>query len=302
MMRKNPKTNLPNAATVWFSSWLLEYTKVALQDKYQIGKLIAYTDGKVQIIAKDLQRGENVTVLVALSGNLAYEHLILSQFHHNEDNVGIPKLLYFEQGDFSDVLVTSYCGERLETCPSLLESDVCSTNANCILQCTKLFLQIVCILETLHSFNIVHGNVSTSNVCFHQRTRTIYLTGFFKSRFLKPPKFGISGTNWRKEPMQPRTLDDKYAPLTALQRNEPVLLTCRDDLKSAFYVLIEICKKTLAQGSQLSKENPIEIVDIYSYIAGLASSDFPNFHHIRTLVAKAMAKLEKRDYLLEGNK
>lgn len=292
-MRRNQGNKVHNGDSEWFSSWIIAYAEKALKGKFHLERIMAYHDGKAQMIAKGLEHGETVTVLAALSGNLAYEHLVLSQFHRIEDDWGLPKLLYFEQGPFSDVLVTSYCGDCLEVYPSPLESDLHSTSSSCILQCTKVFFQLVYVLQTLHNLNIVHGNISPSNVCFNKGRGTLSLTNFSKSRFLKTPKFGNTDMVWWKDPVQPSHLDATYAPRMAVQSKTPVFLNYRDDLESAFYVLLHLCKKTLPRGAELSKEIPLEFVDLYTYITSLADSDIPDFGQIRKLVLRSMLKLEK---------
>lgn len=286
----NPVNNPP----VWITKHTLRRIDEIVGESFILQTFVRFQDDTAEFMATRTDSGEKVTVLAAQPGKLAYQHLVLSQFHHIENDWGLPRKLLFEQASAVHVLVTSHCGESLETYPRNLEANSRGTGSGCILWCLKVFLQLVYRLETLHSFKVVHGDVRPSNIRFREQTGTLFLTGFCTARFLGRPCFENPQVDWEKDHAQrPMPAVGSCATLGDVHENNTGLLHRRDDLESALLVFMDLCSQAIQQPEKLAQAFPLEVVHICTYITALPVCGRPDYNHLRLLVLKAMMQVEE---------
>jgi serine/threonine protein kinase len=169
-------------------------------------------------------------------------------------------------------------------------------------------------IEQFHLRGFLHRDIKPSNFLVRpDRRNPIVLIDFGLSR----PYRDESGEHLPPNPMAGYTGTAKYASLHA---HDKVDLSRRDDLISWFYSMIECAtgstpwpagnenmKKTIAKKRRISVRRlcqgmPLEFIQIWGMINGLAFEEGPDYNGIRALIVQALGKVKGHGHRYDWEK
>lgn len=210
---------------------------------------------------------------------------------------GIPQLRFYGTIDNYSYMVIDKLGESI--C-SLMEK--CSGNAFNIRTVLLLGIQLLNIIEKLHSLGIVHRDLKPDNVLIGtgKYRKQFYLIDFGLSKYILNPDGSLIKMNTGRL----LTGTAKYVSLNVHNGIEPSM---RDDLESIAYILIYCLKGRLPwqfisgetkpakyQNIKLAKEQttlqelciglPLEILIFITYCKSLKYDDVPDYNYLRCLL------------------